>query len=346
MKSYQLHSAENRRAIFADLPAPIWLEKELLRVWVVADPSLLLQVLRNPLAVVSTLPELVRIIERTNGVSLPNVAYACSVLPVLVDESAHPAVRKGFATFLAARLGELEPHLPALSKSCLAPLAPLTRPGYVDIVSGVVDPFIEQVFSILLQCRLPPEVLSLGLGNILSFNTNLTRLKSLDARIGKILSFLRGASASEEEVGWKFTCLVFGVDTLAMMLTEGIVSAFRDGEDAAAGARLPQFPVETGVPVTFRRARSSFDLSGCSIQAGDLLRLQLQAFGYSMNADDRRFIFGAGLHSCIGKQMSLRVWEHFRREFDQLDLKARIVRYELSPSHFIILHKSVQLEVL
>lgn len=342
MKSYQLHSADRRREMFAALSPRVWLENELLRVWAVTEPSLILRVFRSPLAVVSSLTEVLKAIKHNYGLDLPNVVYACGVLPLLVEDAAHPAARKGFATFLAARLGELEPQLPALSRSCIEPLA---RPGQVDIVSEVVDPFIQHVFSVFLQCSLPEDFLSMHVGDILSFNTNLARLKSLDARIAKTLTFLRQTSASEDEVAWKFTCLVFGLDSLAMMLTESIATALRDEASAAGGVKLPEFPVETGVPVTFRRAKADFEMEGHAIAAGDLIRLQLQSFGYSAAPEDHKFIFGAGMHSCVGKQLSLRIWDHFKREFDALGLKARIARYELFPSHFIILHKAVELEV-
>lgn len=342
MKSYQLHSADNRQAVFAQLSPPIWLESDLLRAWIVTDPAVILRVLRSPLAVVSSLTEVLKAIRENYGTDLPNVAYACGVLPLLVADAAHPAARKGFATFLAARLAELDAELPELSKACLAPLG---GKGRVDIVSEVVDPFIHRVFSVFLQCNLPPEFLSMHVGDILSFNTNLARLRNLEGRIEKTLAFLRETTANEADIAWKFTCLVFGLDSLAMMLTEGIVAALRGEGSNPEGVRLPQFPIETGVPVTFRRAKADFDMDGCAFRAGDLIRLQLQAFGYSELAEHRSFIFGAGMHSCVGKQLSLRIWDSFKREFDRLDLKARIADYQLMPSHFIILHKLVEVEV-
>lgn len=342
MKSYQLHSVDNRRALFAQLSPPNWLENDLLRAWVVTDPAAILRVFRSPLAVVSSLTEVLKAIRENYGTELPNVAYACGVLPLLVADEAHPAARKGFATFLAARLAELEGELSELSKACLSPLS---CPGRVDIVSEVVDPFIHRVFSVFLQCDLPPEFLAMHVGDILSFNTNLARLRSLEARIAGTLEFLRATTPNEADIAWKFTCLVFGLDSLAMMLTESIVTAVRDASDDRAGVRLPQFPIETGVPVTFRRAKSDFDMDGCAFKAGDLIRLQLQAFGYSEQAEHRNFIFGAGMHSCVGKQLSLRIWDSFKREFDRLDLKARIADYQLMPSHFIILHKLVEVDV-
>ena len=158
VKSYQLHSADDRHAVFAQLSSRIWLENDLLRAWVVTDPEVILRIFRSPLAVVSSLTDVLKAIRENYGTELPNVAYACGVLPLLVADEAHPAARKGFATFLAARLSELDAELADLPKTCLAPLG---RKGRVDLVSEVVDPFIHRVFSVFLQCDLPPEFLSM-----------------------------------------------------------------------------------------------------------------------------------------------------------------------------------------
>lgn len=339
MKFYHLHTAENRPAVFANLSPSVWLENDLLRTWIIADPELALQILRSPLAVVASRAEILGSLSERYGMELPHVAYACRVLPVLAGDDAHPQVRKGFATFLAGRLGALEPRLPELARSALAPLG---RKGHLDAFSDIVEPFIAKVFFVLLQRDVPPEILSLRIADIVFFNMTLSRMRALESRVAKALALLREGSDSEDEVAWKFTCLVFGLDSLAAMLLESLTTALR----GTRGTSLPDYPVETGVPVTLRRAASDFEMAGHQFRKGDLIRLQLQSFGYSDRAEHRKFIFGAGMHSCVGKLISLRVWEHFRRAVDGLDVKARVIGQELVPSHFAILYKSVQVEVL
>jgi cytochrome P450 len=339
MKFYQLHSAERRHAAFARLSPPVWLENELLPMWVVADPALIVQILRSPLTTLSDLNDVLKAVEARYSVQFPNVGYACRVLPVLVSDDVHPELRGQFATFLAGRLAEFDGQLPSLVKSCLAPLV---RKGRLDIVAEVINPLVQRIFSILLQSRMPAEFLTLHVTEILSFKATVSHLRNLDVRIAKALAYLRGTTTGEEEIGWKFICLVFGIDTLAMMLTESVVVALR-GADGAA--KLPEFPKETGVPVSHRRVKSDISIGGHAFAEGDLIRLQMQALGYSSMAENRKFIFGAGAHSCVGKQLSLRVWEAFKREFDGLDLRARVLDYQTIPSHYTIFHKSVQIEV-
>lgn len=338
MKFYQLHAADDRPAAFANLSPPVWLENDFLRTWVVADPDLALKILRSPLAVIASRAGILKTLSDRYGIELPNAAYACRVLPVLAEDDAHPAVRKGFATFLAGRLSALDPHLGELARKALAPLG---RKGRLELLSDIVEPFIVNVFSVLLQRDVPQEILSLGIADIVFFNTTVSRMRALDSRVAKALSFLRAGNDSEDEVAWKFTCLVFGLDSLSAMLTESLVAALR----GPYGTKLPDHPVETGVPVTFRSAETDFEMNGHHFKKGDLIRLQLQSFGYSERTEDRKFIFGAGMHSCVGRQLTLRIWEQFRQAYNGLDIQTRIVERELVPSHYLILYKSVQVEV-
>jgi cytochrome P450 len=344
MKSYQIHSARDRHAIFAEGMPGVWREDDLLRMWVVTDAGLVVRILRSPHTVISDLIDVVAAVKARHGVDLPNVDYACGVLPVLVSDDVHPEIRRSFATFLAGRLSELDAKLPDLVRSSLAPL---TRKGRVDIVAQVVGPLVQKVFSIFLRSDMPSEFLTLHVTEILSFKAMVSHLKALDARIAMTLAYLRATTPDAEEVGWKFICLVFGVDSVAMMLAESLVMALSEIDPAhPEPARLPEFPVETGVPVSHRRAKIDFEIDGHKFAAGDLIRLQMQALGYSALAENRKFIFGGGAHSCLGKQVSLRIWEAFQREFNGLNVKGRVVDCKLTPSHYIIFHDLVQVEVL
>jgi hypothetical protein len=343
MKSYELHTAEDREAVFARLSPRIWLENDLARTWVVADPALVLKLLRHPMLVIASRAGILEVLAGQHGLHFPAVSYACRVLPVFVQDASHTDIRKGFATYLAARLLDLKPHL---AEFCRASLHRLRHKGQVDIASEVIDPLVRKILSVLLKAEVPAEVPSLNLIDAIFFNTTVSGLTSLDARIGQALSFLRATGGDENEIAWKFISLVFGDYSLAATLTESVVKALREHDRRSdEGARLPDFPIETGVPVTLRVVTSDFAIDGVEFRSGDIVRLQLQSLGYSGSSEDQQFIFGAGRHSCIGKQMSLRVWQTFKQEFDALKLKARVTRYETVPSHFVILHKAVKVDV-
>lgn len=343
MKSYQLHSAQDRQAVFAGLAPRVWREDDLLRMWIVADPRIIQEILHRPEAALMDLGEILGVVKAKFGVELANVEYACKVLPVLVQEEVHSSTRRQFAAFLSGCLAELDSQLPGIMKSSLTPLC---GKGRVDLIGEVVNPLIQKVFSIFLKSEMPAEFLTLHVTEILSFKAMVTHLEKLDERIATVLSYLRATTANEEEVGWKFTCLVFGLHTVTMMLAESVVAALQTCEATGQpAAGLPDFPVETGVPVSHRRAKADFQVEGHNFGAGDFIRLQMQALGYSPSDEDRRFIFGGGIHSCLGKNVSLRIWDAFRREFDAIKVTARVTDYRLAPSHYIIFHEAIEIEV-
>ena len=97
---------------------------------------------------------------------------------------------------------------------------------------------------------------------------------------------------------------------------------------------MPDFPVDTGVPVTFRRVKDDCSFGPYRFLAGDILRVQLQPLGYSDQPELKTAIFGAGVHSCVGRQLSLKLWEHLARAFNGLGLRAGLLAYDVAASHY------------
>ena len=72
MKSYQLHTAEGWHADFAGLSPRVWLENELLRTWIIAEPATISRILRSHLTRFSDLVDFISIVKAKYGVELPN----------------------------------------------------------------------------------------------------------------------------------------------------------------------------------------------------------------------------------------------------------------------------------
>ena len=342
MKSYALHTAQNRQALFADLPKKVWLETDLLRVWVVADPQICLEALRSPALAV---PDTIAILEQFEarlGCTFEHVRTANSNVLVLLRGSAHAELRNALARFLADALRRLERKLPEMMS---AALQPLRTTGLVDLYRQVTHPLIAAIISEMIGLEVTPDIQDLMLGDILTANKSPVRLHQLNADYGKALDFLSQSSQDTVEIACKLNCLTFGFDSLTMALMENMIAACRD-RAAGQPAELPQYPVETGVSVTFRRALRDCRFGSHQFAAGDLVRLQLQPLGYSGQRELKEAIFGAGPHSCVGRQISLRVWSHLAQAFNALGLRAEIETYDLIPSHFIARYHSVKIKVL
>ncbi len=343
MKTSELHIVPDRHEHFAGLEPKVWLESSFLRTWVIAEPGLIVKILRSRHAVILNVDDMINSIERAYGAEFPNVRFAVRHLPLFLEGEAHAEQRRNSSRYLAGRMADLERHLPELAKRHLQPLR---DKGRVDLVSEVTDPLVRAITSIFVERPVTEEIASLNLLDAFALNKSLTRFKDLDLRVGKAKEFLAAESEDEQLLGSRFSALSMGYETILVMLTEGLHLAFRSHpEDARDHIVLPAFPIETGVPVSYRRALTDFEMAGHAFKAGDLLRLQLQVLGYSAREEDRNGIFGAGVHSCVGKQVSLRIWTHLKEAFDALHVRGRVSSYDLVPSHYMIRYNSVHIEV-
>lgn len=343
MKTSELHRAPDRRDRFGNLEPKVWLESSLLRTWVVAEPSLIVELLRNPHAVILSIEEMIGAVEQAYGVDFPHVKFAARHLPLFLEGDIHVERRRSFSRYLAARLTQLETRIPELVERHLRPLR---GKGRVDLVSEVTGPLVRDITAIFVGRPLTQATDALELLDLFALNKSLTRFRDLDRRVGRAVEFLRADDAGDELLGSRFTALAMGFETLMTMLTEGLHSAFRDAPGAGSRlAMLPAHPVETGVPISYRKAAGDFAMAGHEFKVGDLFRLQLQTLGYVAREADRTWIFGAGAHSCVGKQVSLRIWAELRKAFDAMRLRGRVISYELKPSHYLLRHNFIHVEV-
>lgn len=343
MKTSELHIAPDRHEHFAGLEPKVWLESSFLRTWVIAEPGLIPRLLRSRHTAILNVDDMIGSIERAYRVEFPNMRFAARYLPLFLEGDAHAEQRRNFSRYLAGRMADLESRLPELAERHLRPLR---NKGRLDLVSEVTEPLVRDITSILVERQVTDEIASLNLLDVFALNKSLTRFKDLDLRVGKAREFLAAENEDEELLGSRFSALSMGFETTLVMLTEGLHLAFRRHPgDTGDPVVLPAFPIETGVPVSYRRALTDFEMAGHAFKAGDLLRLQLQVLGYSAREGDRAGIFGAGMHSCVGKQVSLRIWTHLKQAFDALHVLGRVRSYDLVPSHYMVRYNSVHIEV-
>jgi cytochrome P450 len=71
----------------------------------------------------------------------------------------------------------------------------------------------------------------------------------------------------------------------------------------------PAAPPATGVLFVERIVPEPFEYQGATFRQGERIRILLQSFQYSGNQADRMRMFGAAIHACLGRQLSLEVWK-------------------------------------
>ena len=337
---FERAAARERRAQFMNLRDKVWLESEFMRAWLVADPELMGDLLRAPDMALPSIDGLVSHIELRSGKSLTSLRRAANMIPIMHSGETHAALRRALAIYLAEKA---EAAVTALPPMVATSLERLQIKGEVDIHHDVVAPMLEQFISFLVGQPVPQEILTLRLDLILNHSKSPSLVMELDRCFAAAFRFLESDCKNERELACKICCITFGAETLMMMLVESILSAVGNAENGPA--TLPDFPPETGVPLTWRHASKDILIGGCPVRAGDTVKLRLQAAAYSDKPAIKNLIFGAGSHSCVGKQISLMLWEHFSVAFNAMQLHATSGVYDAIVEPHMIRYRKAKIEI-
>lgn len=333
---------ENGRQFFSGLSTKIWLESELIRSWTVADAELFADILRSPDMELPGMGSVIAHIENRTGQRFENLHTASRLIPVMMEGAEHATLRRALAVYLSAKTLQAEHQLPNLVKDTLKPFQIRSR---FDVYHDVVRPLIHQFISQLVGKAVTQDLIDLRLDLILLANKSPVHLRDLDRRFGVAIDFLKSDCLDEIELACKICCITFGSETLCMMLVESMLSAI-DASSLLKTAKLPIFPVETGVPQTWRRVTKDTAIAGQNLRAGDIVKLQLQAAGYANRPPLNNLIFGAGVHSCIGKQVTLALWEKFSTAFNDLRIHGRVGKYVAMIEPHMIRYEKAEIEIL
>ena len=333
-------TAQQRRSQYANLRDKVWLENEFLRAWLVADPALMSDILRAPDMALPGIEGMVSHIEQRSGKSLSYLRRAANMIPIMHSGETHAALRRALAVYLMEKAKAATTVLPPMISTFLKRFQ---IKGSVDVHHDVVEPMIEQFISFLVGKPVPPEILGLRLDLVLNHSKSPSLVMELDRCFAIAIRFLEDDCTDELDLACKICCITFGAETLIMMLVECTLYAVEIAGDGPA--YLPDFPHETGVPLTWRLATKDVSIGGCPVRAGDTVKLRLQVAAYADKPEIINLIFGAGPHSCIGKNVSLILWEHFSVAFNAMQLHAKHGAYDSIVEPHMIRYRKAEIEI-
>jgi hypothetical protein len=286
------HRSLDRHAVFSrGANRPVF--DSVTKAWIVTEPSCCERLLASPDTRPATYSDDYLMLEKRLGIDFSNVLLALLHIPMCLHEEQHRKARRRVAEHLAARRSDLSDRL---AKSLNAHLKPLHQDGELEIVSQILEPLILSVTEPLTD--IPPGVAAdcRAVSTIFDKSIGPRKRQRIDAELGQMRAAIvckLGQSVSEDAIGLRLALSVLGRDTLLGTLGESLYSVLSGGQ----GYRLneieyPQIPPETGVPYIERIAVKSFCEQQTHFNAGDRLRIYLQAFAYSGSSVHQAKIFG------------------------------------------------------
>ena len=313
-----------------------------IKAWVVTGPRHCEAILLSRhLFVAPYLPAYEDMAKRRLDYAFANLLFAFKYIPLCLNGDEHQIARRRIAEYLGARRGAISAAAPDIVDRWFGRLAALER---VELMGDVIEPLVKDVLGVLNQIDEAGRSLIRSASSVFDRMMGAKRRRELDNELAKIREYIRrglGPDASEDEEGFCLALLILGNDALAGTLGESLHQVFL----ANRGRRLteieyPPTPTATGVPFVERIVSESFEYEGIELRKGDRIRILLQSFQYSDQPADRIRIFGAGLHACLGRQLSLEIWSLITGTLSKITAQAEILDYALRNSDYIFTYPS------
>jgi cytochrome P450 len=336
MQILTLHREQSRHAYFAAPERRRPFFEPGLNCWVVSDPEDAEAVLQSRSFKVVALYRAYEDLERSSGRRFPNLIFAFRHVPLGLNDEAHREVRRRMAELIVRRRSAVSLAIPDMVERRFGSIE--TR-DEVELVGEVLLPLVTELIAIVTgtdataipDCRRVSMIFDPMLG--------LRTRRALEDEVGALRVAIRAAlpkDAPEFEEGLRLALFALGNDALVGTLGE---SLFRILE-AHAGTPLeaipfPDVPVETGVPFVERIAKEAVEIGGVGFSPGERVRVMMQGFAYSPDPVDRERIFGAGIHSCLGRQMSLELWRAIVARLSRMRVSVEIVDHALREDNFV-----------
>jgi hypothetical protein len=337
-----LHLEAKRKEILGALserPIPY---DAVLRSWIVTNPFDAVELLRNSSFRVAEIQPALELIQRKYSIELPNVTFAASVLPLLLEGDAHATMRRKIAGFLTARRTIISKNVSSLVEACFHKLH---ESSDVEIVEEILTPLVVTLSAEIVGTGQPLPFTRLLLVQLFDRFVSISKLKQIEAELGKIRNIIQ-ASVCPEDEGLVLTLLIMGRDPLLASLAEALRHVFqRNLGQRLDSVTYPDFPPETGVPVAERIAQTDLAHNGTCLSGGDRIRVYLQSLSYSGAKAHPGLIFGVGAHSCLGRSMSLELWSAITRKLATIPRAIDVVESSYVESNIMVMPQNLRIRL-
>jgi hypothetical protein len=320
------HRSSGRREYFERERSGISYDAALNR-WIIDSAELATTVLGDPRFVVADYEGICTHMAMA-GKPVENLALAYASIPLCHEGDRHRALRRSMSEHLAAKR---KASLAGLGELVAQYLAPLGRPGKVELMAEVLAPLVDDLVGSVAEAVIDDARALSAISPAFDLRMGERKLLQTDAEIAKVRRLIGTELPKElDDEGRQLALLMLGHDTLLGTLGESLRHLFeRESGKLLHEIDYPEMPPETGVPFVERLAAEPCSLAGMDLAAGARLRIMLQAFCYSEKERDQLRIFGVGSHSCLGRPLSLDLWRELTRQL--VCLPTRVVFERAAP---------------
>lgn len=284
------------------------------RRWLVFDPQLIVEILKNPAFVVPSYDT--QLLEERVGVDLRHTRCVSTTLPLALEGEAHAISREVYARRIAANS-----HV----------AMELFRVALIEQLSRLDEAEKPNTFCLLKDLfRLPIRKALLSLAGFVEFDgflaienlesipqhfddtTSVKRRVAIESLMAQI-SAAESEQLSEEEINFRSGLVLLGANTLLGSIVLSVVDTLRQQPDKSTSeiewsGDLPS----TSLPLIERICQSDIAIGGTHIKSDQRIRLFLESAGMRSAgiSEFSNLFFAAGPHVCSGMNFSKQVWRN------------------------------------
>jgi cytochrome P450 len=341
MNHLHLHTEPNRHEVFAASHGRPTEFDRMLQAWIVLDPEVVTAILRDRRILACPIVDAFALIEARYGVQVPNLSAVAKLLPLGLEGRPHQMVRRQMANLLSNGQERMTALLPQIIDRHFAPLAHSTE---VEIVTECVVPFVAELFSQILDSPQTIPFRPRTIGRIFDRFASVGAHRAIDAELAALRTQLVALGVEDPDLTLAF--LMIGRDSLLSTLSESLAEIAGSGTgQALRDITFPQTPPQTGVSVTERMVGEDLSIGGQELRKGDRLRLYFQGYAHLPTEPEKLLMFGTGLHSCLGRGLSLDAWQALVAWLARVPRRMELVGYAVHPDPIFTMPEYVRVKL-
>jgi cytochrome P450 len=305
------------------------------KAWIVTDPSQSRELIASANLRPVPYAEDYQALEGRLGIDFSSLTFAFNHIPICLHGDRHVRSRRRVSEFLAARKASLNARIP---EAVATHFNAFRREGQVEVMEDVVVPLVHDIISTVIDIDISAQDCP-NASLVFDKSTGVKKRRRIAAEIAslrELISSRLGPNTTDDDVGLRLALLILGKDALIGTLGESLYRLL----EVNAGRQLsdieyPDFPPETGVPFIERQVVAPFRLADREFAAGDRVRIFLQAFAYAGGPRSRTNFFGSGAHACLGRPVSIEIWNAITALLSGVPLRANVLAYSARTSDYV-----------
>jgi cytochrome P450 len=305
------------------------------KAWIITDSAQCRELIGSSKLHPATYAEDYKVLEQRLGLDFSSLSFAFAHIPICLHGDRHARARRRVSEFLASRKAALNARIP---DAVATHFNAFRREGRVEIMKDAILPLVLDIISTVIDIDIS-DVDCQNASLVFDKSISVNKRRNVAAEIATLRDLISGhlgPNASEDDIGMRLALLVLGKDALIGTLGESLHRLL----EANPGRRLtdieyPDFPPETGVPFIERVVVNPFMLAAKNFALGDRVRIFLQTFAYEGEPRSRTNFFGAGPHACLGRPVSLEIWNAITALLSAVPLYATVLSYAARTSDYV-----------